>query len=125
MVGLSRLAGVGTEQLTVPTGDRMESRVRIPRWTWGSHSKDSMGAVGKFQGSRWDLAIQAFSPEQVASRTEFCPAESARVSGARCSVSWFFAVSRGSRQSHTHHRCPELLAQTWQDPNGIHCGDVR
>lgn len=124
MVGLSRLAGVGTEQLTVPTRDRMESRVRIPRWTWGSHSKDSTGAVGKFQGSRWDLAIQAFSPEQVASRTEFAQLRVARCRGPSIlspgSLPFLGVVGKA-----THHRCPELLAQTWQDPNGIHCGDVK
>lgn len=124
MVGLSRLAGVGTEQLTVPKRDWMESRVRIPRWTWGSHSKGSTGAVDKFQGSRWDLAIQAFSPEQVASRTEFSQLRVAGCWGPGI-LSPGSLLFLGVVGKATHHRCPELLAQTWQDPNGIHWGDVK
>lgn len=25
----------------------------------------------------------------------------------------------------THHKCPELLIQTQQDPSDVHCGDVK
>lgn len=25
----------------------------------------------------------------------------------------------------THHKCPELLIQTRQDPSDVHCGDVK
>lgn len=71
---LSESAGLGTKELTVPMADRIESkraRSNSQVGLGGSQSKESRGAVSRFQGSRWDLAIQDFSPEKAASRTEF------------------------------------------------------